>query len=111
MSLSPTSTEVLFAVGAGPQVVAVDNQSNYPTDAPITDLTGFEPNLEAIAGYDADLVVVMYDPGEVIDGLEAIGIPVIMHAAAGRSTRRTLRSIRSGQPRATPRMRSDSSSR
>jgi len=82
VSLSPTSTEVLFAVGAGPQVVAVDNQSNYPTDAPITDLTGFEPNLEAIAGYGADLVVVMYDPGDVIDGLEAIGIPVIMHAAA-----------------------------
>ena len=82
VSLSPTSTEVLFAVGAGDQVVAVDNQSNYPTDAPMTDLTGFEPNLEAIAGYDADLVVVMYDPGDVITGLEAIGIPVIMHPSA-----------------------------
>jgi len=82
VSLSPTSTEVLFAVGAGSQVVAVDNQSTYPADAPVTDLTGFEPNLEAIAGYDADLVILMYDPGEAIAGLEAIGIPVIMHPAA-----------------------------
>ncbi|MEA2023269.1 MAG: helical backbone metal receptor [Actinomycetota bacterium] len=83
VSLSPTSTEVLFAVGAGTQVVAVDNQSNYPTDAPMTDLTGFEPNLEAIAGYGADLVVLMYDPGDAIAGLEAIGVPVIMHPSAG----------------------------
>jgi iron complex transport system substrate-binding protein len=82
VSLSPTSTEVLFAVGAGPQVVAVDDQSNYPAEAPMTDLTGFEPNLEAIAGYDPDLVVIMYDPGDVITGLEAIGIPVIMHPSA-----------------------------
>ncbi len=82
VSLSPTSTEVLFAVGAGDQVVAVDNQSTYPAVAPVTDLTGFEPSLEAIAGYDADLVILMYDPGEVIAGLEAIGIPVIMHPAA-----------------------------
>ena len=82
VSLSPTSTEVLFAIGAGPQVVAVDNQSNYPSDAPLTDLTGFDPNLEAIAGYGADLVILMYDPGEVQTGLEALGIPVILHPAA-----------------------------
>jgi iron complex transport system substrate-binding protein len=82
VSLSPTSTEVLFAVGAGDQVVAVDNQSNFPPEAPMTDLTGFEPNLEAIAAYDADLVILMYDPGDVIAGLEALDIPVIMHPAA-----------------------------
>lgn len=82
MSLSPTSTEVLFAIGAGGEVAAVDNQSNYPEEAPTTDLTGFEPNLEAIAGFDADLVILMYDPGEVVAGLEALGIPVIMHPAA-----------------------------
>lgn len=82
VSLSPTSTEMLFAIGAGGQVAAVDNQSNYPEEAPTTDLTGFEPNLEAIAGFDADLVILMYDPGEVVTGLEALGIPVIMHPAA-----------------------------
>ena len=82
VSLSPTSTEVLFAIGAGEQVVAVDNQSNYPSEAPATDLTGFDPNLEAIAGYGTDLVILMYDPGEVVAGFEALGIPVVMHPAA-----------------------------
>jgi iron complex transport system substrate-binding protein len=82
VSLSPTSTEVLFAIGAGGAVVAVDDQSNYPEGVPTTDLTGFEPNLEAIASFDADLVILMYDPGEVVAGLEALGIPVIVHPAA-----------------------------
>jgi iron complex transport system substrate-binding protein len=82
VSLSPTSTEVLFAIGAGAQVVAVDDQSNYPDEAPVTALTGFDPNLEAIAGYGADLVVLMYDPGEVVDGLEALGIPTLLLPAA-----------------------------
>jgi iron complex transport system substrate-binding protein len=82
VSLSPTSTEVLFAIGAGSQVVAVDDQSNYPAEAPVADLTGFDPNLEAIAGYGADLVILMYDPGEAVAGLEALGIPVILHPAA-----------------------------
>ena len=57
VSLSPTATEMLFAIGAGDQVEAVDDQSNYPPDAPVTDLSGFEPNLEAIASYEPDLVV------------------------------------------------------
>ena len=59
VSLSPTHTEMLFAIGAGDQVIAVDDQSNYPpeADAVRTDLSGFEPNVEAIAGYEPDLVV------------------------------------------------------
>ena len=48
VSLSPTATETLFAIGAGPQVVAVDNQSDYPKAAPQTSLSGFTPNVEAI---------------------------------------------------------------
>ena len=57
VSLSPTSTEMLFAIGAGGQVVAVDSNSNYPEDAPKTELSAYEPNLEAIAAYKPDLVV------------------------------------------------------
>lgn len=57
VSLSPTSTEMLFAVDAGKQVVAVDDQSNYPPQAPKTKLSGYQPNVEAIAGYQPDLVV------------------------------------------------------
>ena len=58
VSLSPTATEMLFAIGAGDQVIAVDDQSNYPAEATVrTDLSGFTPNVEAIAGYEPDLVV------------------------------------------------------
>ena len=51
---------MLFAIGAGDQVIAVDDQSNYPAEAEAvrTDLSGFEPNVEAIAGYEPDLVVI-----------------------------------------------------
>jgi cobalamin transport system substrate-binding protein len=82
VSLSPTATEMLFAIGAGDQVVAVDDQSNYPPEAPVTDLSGFQPNVEAIAGRDPDLVVVSYDANGVIGSLEALDIPVLHLDAA-----------------------------
>jgi len=78
VSLSPTATEILFAIGAGDQVLAVDDQSTYPTEAPVSNLSGFAPNLEAIAGYEPDLVVISYDPGDLITGLEALGLKVLM---------------------------------
>jgi iron complex transport system substrate-binding protein len=81
VSLSPTATEMLFAIDAGSQVVAVDDQSNYPTSAPATDLTGLSPNVEAIVAYDPDLVVISFDPGDVVDSLDALGIPVLLEQA------------------------------
>jgi len=82
VSLSATATESLFAIGAGDQVIAVDDQSDYPADAPQTDLSGFEPNVEAIAGYEPDLVIASYDPGGLVDGLEKLDIPVLLQDAA-----------------------------
>lgn len=82
ISLSSTATEMLFAIGAGPQVVAVDDQSNYPADAPVTDLSGFTPNLEAILSYEPDLVVITFDPGDLVAGLEAAGVPALSYTAA-----------------------------
>ncbi len=82
VSLSPTATEMLFAIGAGDQVVAVDDQSNYPEEAPTTDLSGFTPNVEAIAAFEPDLVVVSFDPGDLVSSLEALGIPVLLQPAA-----------------------------
>lgn len=78
ISLSPTATEMLWAIGAGDQVVAIDNMSNYPEEAQTkaSELSGFEPNIEAIAEYDPDLVVVSYAPEGMADGLAALGIPV-----------------------------------
>ncbi len=82
VSLSPTATEMLFAIGAGDQVVAVDSNSNYPAEAPRTDLSAFQPNIEAIAGYKPDLVVYSDDPGELKAGLDRLGIPVLHQPAA-----------------------------
>ncbi|HEX4324352.1 MAG TPA: ABC transporter substrate-binding protein [Gaiellaceae bacterium] len=82
VSLSPTSTEDLFAIGAGKQVVAVDDQSNYPKRAPRTKLSGFTPNVEAVANYHPDLVVISYDPGNFASQLRDLGIKVVTEAAA-----------------------------
>ena len=82
VSLSPTATEDLFAIGAGDQVIAVDDQSNYPADVPTTDLSGFEPNVEAIAGYEPDLVVFATEPGDLGSSLEGLGIMALQLDAA-----------------------------
>lgn len=82
VSLSATATEMLFAIDAGDQVVAVDDQSNYPATAPTTKLSGFQPNVEAIAGYSPDLVVVSYDPGGLVKSLKALAIPTLIQPAA-----------------------------
>ena len=101
VSLSPTATEMLFAIGAGGQVVAVDSNSNYPEEAPKTDLSAYEPNVEAIAGYKPDLVVYSDDPGELAAGLGKLGIPALQQPAATASTTPTPRSTSSARPPAT----------
>jgi iron complex transport system substrate-binding protein len=82
VSLSPTATESLFAIGAGSQVVAVDDQSDYPKSAPSTSLSGFTPNVEAIAAYRPDLVIISYDPKGLSSALGRLGIKVIHHDGA-----------------------------
>ena len=80
VSISPTATEMVFAIGAGDRVVAVDQFSYYPSEAPVTDLDGWNPNIEAIASYDPDLVL-MQTSGDVGASLEALGIEVWAHDA------------------------------
>ena len=80
VALSPTATEMLFAIGAGEQVVAVDDQSDYPPDVPTTDLSGFEPNVEAIATYEPDLVVASSNSG--LKSLEDLKIPLLVQPTA-----------------------------
>lgn len=76
-SLSPAATEILFAVGAGDQVAAVDKYSNHPPEAATREqLDAFEPSVEAIAGAQPDLVFVVYDPGNLVDGLTNAGLTV-----------------------------------
>ena len=82
ISLSPTSTEMLYAIGAGRQVKAVDSDSDYPPQAPRTKLSGFQPNVEAIVGYKPDLVVVDGNASTLIKSLAAFKIPVLELPAA-----------------------------
>jgi iron complex transport system substrate-binding protein len=82
ISLSPTATEDLFAIGAGKQVIAVDQDSNYPRRAPRTSLSGYTPNTEAIANYHPDLVLISYNPQGFAGQLRQLGIKVVMIPAA-----------------------------
>ncbi|HLF61600.1 MAG TPA: ABC transporter substrate-binding protein [Acidimicrobiia bacterium] len=82
VSLSSTATEMLFAMDAGDQVVAVDEFSVYPGEAPITELSGFTPDLEAIVEYEPDLVVISYDPGELVSGLSVVGVTSLLLSTA-----------------------------
>jgi len=84
ISLSPSATESLFEIGAGKQVLAVDSLSNYPKSAPITELSAFEPNVEAIAALKPDLVVLSVDAMKsmvVKEALEKLKISVLMEQA------------------------------
>lgn len=78
VSLSPTHTEMLFALDAASQVIAVDSLSNHPEEAAavLTDLSAYEPNVEAISAYEPDLVVIADDFTGLTEQLDAIGIPV-----------------------------------
>ena len=82
VSLSPTATEMIFAIGAGSQVVAVDDQSTFPADAPRTELSAFKPNAEAISAKNPDLVVLSDDLNKIVDQLTKLKIPVFRTPAA-----------------------------
>src|ERR1700722_3508080 len=82
VSLSPTATEDLYAVGAGPQVVAVDSDSDYPAGVPKTSLSGLTPNIEAIAKYNPSLVIASQNSGGLVSGLAKLGVPVLIDPAA-----------------------------
>ncbi len=82
VSLSATATEDLYADGAGPQVVAVDDDSDYPADAPVTKLSGLTPDLEAIAKYKPALVIAAQNSNGLVSGLGKLGVPVLIEPAA-----------------------------
>lgn len=92
VSLSPTATETLYAIGAGSQVKAVDRDSNYPAGRlPATRIDALNPSVEAVAGVcprrngavvKPDLVIVAYDTNNIVTNLTALGIPVIEQDAA-----------------------------
>jgi len=76
VSLSPTHTEMMFAIGAGDQLVAVDEFSDYPAEAQVlpNDLSAFDNNVEAIAAYEPDLVLIGGDFNGLGPQLDTLGI-------------------------------------
>lgn len=82
VSLSPTATEMLFAIGAGSQVKAVDKDSDYPAAAPHSNLNAYQPNIEAVAAYRPDLVVASNLTAGQIGQLRKLQIPVLEEPAA-----------------------------
>ena len=82
VALAPSFVEVLFAVGAGDAVVAVDQNTDFPPEAATrTKLSGFEPSVEGIAALEPDLVIIFFDPGGLEEALEGLGIPVLFLAS------------------------------
>ena len=83
VSLSPSATESLFAIDAGDQVVAVDEYSYYPAEAPVVEgLSGHRPNVEAVLTHDPDLVIVSGQDDSLSQGMAAVGVPVLVLPAA-----------------------------
>ena len=76
VSLSPTHTEMMFAIGAGDQLVAVDEFSDHPVEAQAlpNDLSAFDNNVEAIAAYEPDLVLIGGDFNGLGPQLDTLGI-------------------------------------
>ena len=78
VSLAPSNTEILFALGLGDKVIAVTDMCDYPEEAKTKPkLSGFEPSIEFIVGLNPDLVLAIGEYPELISKLEAVGLAVV----------------------------------
>ncbi|MEX2227013.1 MAG: helical backbone metal receptor [Dehalococcoidia bacterium] len=79
VSLSPGATEIIYAIGAEDALAAVDNNANYPQG--VATLSGrvdaYQPNIEAIAGFEPDLVIVANNIDGIVEALDRLSIPVL----------------------------------
>lgn len=82
LSLSASATQMLYAIGAGNQVIGVDKYSTWPPAAPRTKFTGFENSVEGYATMHPDLIVLASASAPVAAGLRKIGIRSIVLPAA-----------------------------
>jgi iron complex transport system substrate-binding protein len=82
VSLAPSITESLFAIGAGDQVVGVTDYCNFPPQVRLCHRVGgmINPSIEAIVGLSPDLIVVSMEGNQRQDflTLTALGVPVFV---------------------------------
>ncbi len=82
VSLSPTATEDLYAIGAGGQVKAVDKYSDYPAGTPKTQLSEIQLNVESLVALKPDLVVVSNTSTDLARRMKALSVPLLVLPAA-----------------------------
>lgn len=84
ISLIPPMTETLFAIGAGPQVVAVSSFDNYPVEVEKLQRVGalLDPDVERILSLRPDLVVVYKSQADLRAQLERAHIPMFVYSHA-----------------------------
>jgi iron complex transport system substrate-binding protein len=82
VSVAPTPTEILFAVGAGDQVVGVDDYSDFPAETVnLTKVGSYTLNTEAIVALQPDLIVAGdLVPRAQLEQLATQGIPYVLFA-------------------------------
>lgn len=88
VSLSPTATETLYAIGAGAQVQAVDSDSDFPTSGlPSKRINALNPSVESVIGLcktsashpstKPDLIIISYDANDIKEKLTGLGVKVV----------------------------------
>jgi len=80
ISLSPSNTEVSFALDLGDRIVGVTEFCNYPPEAMEKDIVGgfSTPSIEKIVELEPDLVLASTIHNEEVPRLEELGIPVLV---------------------------------
>lgn len=84
VSLSPSATEMLYAMDAGSQVKAVDKYSNYPPGTPRTGMSALQVNVESLVGLRPDLVILPNADDKLEAKLKTVSIPLLVMPAAAK---------------------------
>jgi iron complex transport system substrate-binding protein len=85
ISIIPSTTEMLFAMGAGSRVIGVGNFDRYPPEALARPKVGglIDPDIERIISLKPDLVVVYGTQSDLRTQLDRARIPIFLYQHAG----------------------------
>lgn len=80
VSMAPSVTETLFALGLGDRVVGVTRYCNYPAEAAAKPRIGglIDPNVEAVVALRPDLIVLLEGSQQNLPAFDKLGLPVLV---------------------------------
>jgi iron complex transport system substrate-binding protein len=112
ISLIPATTEMLFAIGAAPQIVAVGSFDSYPPEVQSLPRVGalLDPDVERILSLDPDLVVIYGTQHDLRQQLDRAGVPYYSYKHGGLAcVTATIRALgtRTGRAREAERVAAD----